>query len=98
MKSLAHELGPESIRVNTIHPTTVSTDMVRNDAMFALFRPDLDRPTEAEAIPSFHRQNLLPIPWVDPVDVSNAVVYLASDDGRFVTATELTVGAGARYG
>lgn len=95
MKSLAHELGPHSIRVNTIHPTTVGTDMVRNDAMFALFRPDLDSPTEDDAVPAFHGQNLLPIPWADPIDISNAVVYLAGDEGRYVTATELTVDAGA---
>jgi (+)-trans-carveol dehydrogenase len=95
MKSLAHELGPESIRINTVHPTTVSTDMVRNPAMFQLFRPDIDGPSEADALPAFHTQNLLPIPWVEPVDISNGVVYLASDEGRYITATELTIDAGA---
>ncbi|WP_194829994.1 mycofactocin-coupled SDR family oxidoreductase [Nocardia sp. XZ_19_231] len=97
MMSLAQELAPHFIRVNTVHPTTVSTDMVRNDAMYALFRPDLESPELDDAIPAFTSLNLLPIPWVEPRDISNAVLFLASDESRYITSAALPVDAGSSH-
>ncbi len=94
MRTLALELGPHWIRVNSIHPTAVATDMVFNERTYRLFRPDLDHPTRetmAEMLTSFHA---LPVPWVDPVDISNALLFLASDEARYITGSELTVDAG----
>jgi (+)-trans-carveol dehydrogenase len=95
MQCLAHELAPHMIRVNTINPTMVFTPMIDNESAFRLFRPDLESPTlEDFAIPS-QSGNLLPIPWVEAVDISNAVVWLASDEARYVTGVALPVDAGA---
>jgi (+)-trans-carveol dehydrogenase/(-)-trans-carveol dehydrogenase len=94
MKSLAVELAPERIRVNAIHPTHVDTPMVHHEEAYRLFRPDLEKPGREDAAEPLQALNLLPTPWIDPSDVSEAVLYLVSDSGRFVTGTSLTVDAG----
>ncbi|WP_132992954.1 mycofactocin-coupled SDR family oxidoreductase [Gordonia zhaorongruii] len=94
MKTLALELAPHSIRVNSIHPTGVATDMILNEATFKLFLPDEDHPTKDQAAPVFATTNALPVPWVEPVDISNALLFLASDESRYITGNELKVDAG----
>jgi (+)-trans-carveol dehydrogenase len=94
MRSLALELAPDFIRVNTIHPTTVRTDMITNDAMYALFRPDLEAPGLADVEASFVEFNALPIQWIEPIDVSNALLFLVSDEARYITGAALPVDAG----
>lgn len=94
MRTLAVELAPHMIRVNTVNPTTVLTDMIDNEPSFQLFRPDLESPTRADAEEAFRSINALPIPWVEPVDISNAIVWLASDEARYVTGVTLPVDAG----
>ncbi|OBG38891.1 mycofactocin-coupled SDR family oxidoreductase [Mycobacterium sp. E3198] len=93
-RSLANELGPRSIRVNTVHPGAVATPMVLNEQTFRRLRPDLDNPTAADAAEVLQARNLLPVPWVEPVDVANAVVFLASDQARYITGTQLVIDAG----
>jgi (+)-trans-carveol dehydrogenase/(-)-trans-carveol dehydrogenase len=94
MRSLARELGEHSIRVNTIHPTGVDTPMGVNDAMFKIFRPELEHPTFEDFEPSLRAVNILPIAVVDPVDISNALLFLASDEARYITGVALPVDAG----
>lgn len=93
-KILAKELAPESIRVNSVHPTTVATEMILNDATYRLFRPDLENPTRADFEEAARTLNRLPIAAMEPVDISNAILYLVSEDGRYVTGTEHVVDAG----
>ncbi|MET4433229.1 mycofactocin-coupled SDR family oxidoreductase [Mycolicibacterium sp. 624] len=93
-RSLANELGPRQIRVNTVHPGAVGTAMVLNEATFRRLRPDLERPTAEDAAEVLRARNLLPVAWVEPVDVANAVVFLASDEARYITGTQLVVDAG----
>lgn len=93
-RTLANELGPRGIRVNTVHPGPVATPMVLNEATFRRLRPDLDNPTAADAAEVLQARNLLPVPWVEPVDVANAVLFLASDAARYITGTQLVVDAG----
>ena len=95
MRALALELAPYSIRVNSLHPTQVNTPMIKNEATYRLFRPDLEQPTEADFAPASQALNALPIPWVEPVDISNAVLFLASDEARYITGVTLPVDAGA---
>lgn len=95
MRSLALELAPEMIRVNSLHTTNVSTLMIRNAATYQLFRPDLAEPTEEDTLAAFGSINALPIPWVEPDDVSNALLFLVSDEGRYVTGVTLPIDAGA---
>ena len=93
-RTLANELGPQRIRVNTVHPGAVGTAMVLNEATFRRLCPDLPNPTAADAAEVLKARNLLPVGWVEPVDIANAVVFLASDEGRYITGNQLVVDAG----
>jgi SDR family mycofactocin-dependent oxidoreductase len=95
MRSLANELAPRRIRVNTVHPTNVATDMLLNEEIYQAFRPDLEHPGLEDAIPAFTMYNALPVPWVEPRDISNAVLFLLSDEARYVTSAALPVDAGS---
>lgn len=96
MRALARELAPHSIRVNSIHPSTVDTEMVRNQATYDLFAPHkagtADIEDLKEAMLNIH---MLPMPLVAAQDISNAVLYLASDESRAVTSVSLPVDAGS---
>jgi SDR family mycofactocin-dependent oxidoreductase len=95
MRTMAGELAPHNIRVNTVHPTAVDTDMVHNKATYDLFIPEpAERNRDGVAGP-MQALNMLPIPWVDPRDISNAVLFLASDEGRYITGARLPVDAGS---
>lgn len=96
MRALARELAPDMIRVNSVHPTSVNTAMIQNAAIYALFAPDLDDKdsTRDRLGERFRAISALPIPWVEPVDISKAVVWLASDEARYVTGVTLPVDAG----
>jgi (+)-trans-carveol dehydrogenase/(-)-trans-carveol dehydrogenase len=95
MRTLALELAPYFIRVNSLHPTQVDTAMIQNEATYRLFLPDMEHPTREDFAPASQTLNALPIPWVEPVDISNAVLFLASDEGRYLTGVALPVDAGA---
>jgi (+)-trans-carveol dehydrogenase len=96
MKVLAKELAPHSIRVNTLHPTTVATDMILNEPTYRLFRPDLEHPARADFEEAARTLNKLPIAAVEPSDISNAVLYLVSDAGRYVTGITHVIDAGGQ--
>jgi SDR family mycofactocin-dependent oxidoreductase len=93
MRTLALELAPDFIRVNALAPTTVDTPMVMNEATYRLFRPDLDNPTAEDMAEASRATNVLPIAWVEPVEISNALLFLASDEARYITGVALPVDA-----
>jgi (+)-trans-carveol dehydrogenase len=95
MRVLAVELGPQKIRVNSIHPTQVNTPMLMNDAIYPLFCPDKEHPGPDDLAVVSQAMHTLPIPWVEAVDISNAIVFLASDEGRYITGVPLAIDAGA---
>jgi SDR family mycofactocin-dependent oxidoreductase len=94
MRTLANELAPHFIRVNSVHPSSTFTKMIDNPAIWAAFAPGVENPTEADFGHKFTEMNLLPVPWAQPVDISHAVVYLASDEARYVTGVTLPVDSG----
>lgn len=94
MRSLAMELGDKNIRVNTICPTNVPTPMLLNEETYRLFRPDLAHPTVDDFIPVAQMLHVLPIAWVEPEDISNAVLFPASDESRYITGVALPVDGG----
>lgn len=94
MGGLANELGAHNIRVNSVNPGTVNTPMALNDNLLANFFPDVENPTVADAAEAFKSYTLLSVPWVEPEDVSNAVLWLASDEARYVTGVSIPVDAG----
>jgi (+)-trans-carveol dehydrogenase len=93
-RTMANELAPHRIRVNAVCPSTVRTDMVLNDGLYRLFRPDLEHPTVDDVTPILSAMNPIPEPWLEPVDISNAIVWLASDYARFITGAVLPVDLG----
>jgi (+)-trans-carveol dehydrogenase len=95
MRTFAVELGQHSIRVNTVHPTHVCTPLLMNEPTYRLFRPDLENPGPEDLAPICQSFHFLPIPWVEPVDISNAVLFLASDEARYITGVTLPVDAGS---
>lgn len=100
MQSLAVELGPHMIRVNTIHPTTVRTPMALNQATYDLFLPgaglSADSPDDEEKVAeAFKGLNSMPIPWIEPEDIANAAIFLSSEMGRYISGTQLRVDAGS---
>lgn len=96
MKALALELAPHRIRVNTVHPTNVDTTMIQNESTYGLFFPDRDPSTvtREDAAPAFQATNLLPVPWVESADISEAVLFLVADTGRYITGIQLPIDAG----
>lgn len=86
MRSYANLLGPEGIRVNSVHPTGVNTPMVVNEAVGQWMATN---PAAGNAM-----ANLLPVEMIEPVDISNAIVWLVSDEARYVTGVTLPVDAG----
>ena len=92
---LALLAAPQSIRVNCVHPTNVNTDLLQNPLMYKVFRPDLETPTREDAELAFTFFQAMPIPYVEPVDISNMVLFLASDEARYVTGQNIRVDAGS---
>jgi SDR family mycofactocin-dependent oxidoreductase len=93
-RTMARELAPHWIRVNALHPGNVDTAMVRNPETLRLFRPDLENPTVEDVTAVFQAHNTLPVPWVESADISNALLFLASDEARYITGVSLPVDAG----
>lgn len=95
MRTFAVELGQHFIRVNSVHPTNVNTPLFMNEGTMRLFRPDLENPGSDDMAVAAQLMHVLPIGWVEPEDISNAVLFLASDESRYVTGLPLTVDAGS---
>jgi len=94
VKSAALELGTSGITVNAVCPMSVDTDMCHNEATYGLFMPDLAAPTRADAAKAFTVLNAMDVPWIDPVDVTEAVMFLASPGARYITGVALPIAAG----
>jgi SDR family mycofactocin-dependent oxidoreductase len=94
IKSLALELAPHMITANVICPSSVNTTMMNNDASYRLFRPDLEAPTREDALPAFASVNVIPAPYAEPDDISDAVLFLASDEAWAITGATLSVAMG----
>ncbi|WP_127782979.1 mycofactocin-coupled SDR family oxidoreductase [Rhodococcus sp. X156] len=94
MRSLAQELAPHQVRVNTVHPANTRTPMIQNPGTMRTFRPDLASPTQEEFEVGVQSMHLLPVAMLEPVDIANASLFLASDEARYITGVTLPVDAG----
>jgi SDR family mycofactocin-dependent oxidoreductase len=94
IKSLALEVGPHGITANVICPSSVNTTMMHNDSSYRLFRPDLENPTREDVLPAFASVNVIPVPYVEPEDISDGVLFLASQEAAGITGATLSISAG----
>jgi len=94
-EQMALHLAPRFIRVNAIHPTNCNTHLLHNDGLYSLFRPDVENPTREDVLPAFIHFQAMPIPYVEPIDISNLVLFLASDESRYITGQQIRVDAGS---
>jgi (+)-trans-carveol dehydrogenase len=95
MRTFAVELGAQNIRVNSVHPTNVNTPLFMNEGTMKLFRPDLENPGPEDMKVVGQLMHTLPIGWVEPEDIANAVLFLASDEARYITGVTLPVDGGS---
>ncbi|WP_109524622.1 MULTISPECIES: mycofactocin-coupled SDR family oxidoreductase [Nocardia] len=86
MRSWANYLAPHSIRVNSVAPTAVRTPMARDGNLEGIMERN---PALAQAL-----SNAMPVDLVEPLDVSNAIAWLVSDDARYITGSVVPVDAG----
>lgn len=97
-RELAVDLAPHRIRVNTVQPTAVHTALMDNQPMWELFTPgDEETPMEERRqgmLDTLSQYNILDVPWVEPEDVANGVLFLASDESKMVTGSPFLVDAG----
>jgi SDR family mycofactocin-dependent oxidoreductase len=94
IKSVAREVAAEGITVNCICPTNLDSDMIHNPAFYALFAPGIENPTREQVEPGFTSLNAIPVPWIEAIDISNAMMFLASPEARYITGEALHVSAG----
>jgi SDR family mycofactocin-dependent oxidoreductase len=92
---LALQLAPAMVRLNAIHPTNCDTQLLHNEDIYRAFLPGVEHPTREQAVQAFPAMQAMPIPYIDPLDVSHLVLYLASDESRYVTGLNLRIDAGA---
>jgi SDR family mycofactocin-dependent oxidoreductase len=94
-KSVAYELASFGVTVNAVAPGNVSTPMIHNDVLYRLMRPDLEQPSREDVVEGMTSLHAQPIPWLEPEEVTAAVVFLASESARHITGTVVDVDAGA---
>jgi SDR family mycofactocin-dependent oxidoreductase len=95
VEQMALHLAPRFIRVNAVHPTNCNTHLLHNDGLYQMFRPDIQNPTREDVLPAFTYFQAMPIPYVEPIDISNLVLFLASDESRYITGQQIRVDAGS---
>src|SRR5581483_1401702 len=93
-RSLANELGEHMIRVNLVHPSAVNTPLMNRPAVYKRMLPHMENPTREDYERASAARHILPVGWVDPIDISHAVLWLASDESRYVTGVAIPVDAG----
>jgi (+)-trans-carveol dehydrogenase len=94
MRTMAKELAKHNIRANAIYPTQVDTPMIMHEEIYRMFRPDLENPGKEDIVEISERMNMLSVPWVESIDISNGVLFLVSDEARYVTGSEMRIDAG----
>ena len=95
VETLALQLAPYMVRLNGVHPTNCNTHLLHNVDVYRAFRPDLENPTREDAMPVLPLMQAMPIPFIEPEDISALIAFLASDDGRYITGLNIRVDAGA---
>ena len=94
-KSVAQEMAHSNVTVNAIAPGNISTDMIHNDMLYTLMRPDLAEPTRDDVASVMATLHVQPVPWLEAEEITAAVVFLCSEGARHITGSVIDVDAGA---
>jgi SDR family mycofactocin-dependent oxidoreductase len=94
-EQMALHLAPRFVRVNCIHPTNCNTHLLHHPDLYKVFRPDLENPTREDVLPAFTYFQAMPVPYVEPEDIANLAVFLASEESRYITGQQIRVDAGS---
>jgi SDR family mycofactocin-dependent oxidoreductase len=92
IKSLALEQAANGITANVVCPSGVGTVMIRNEAAYAVVSPD--DPTDEGAAEAYKSLNAIPVPWAEPEDITGLVLFLASDEAKYMTGGEVKIDMG----
>jgi SDR family mycofactocin-dependent oxidoreductase len=95
VEQLALHLASRFIRVNAVHPTNCNTHLLHHDNLYQLFRPDIEHPTREDVLPAFETFQAMPIPYIEPEDMADLVLFLASDESKYITGHQIRVDAGS---
>jgi SDR family mycofactocin-dependent oxidoreductase len=94
VKSLSIEVAAQGITVNAVCPANVNTTMIKNDTMYKLFRPDLESPELEDVLPGFTDFHRIPVPWVEPEEITRVVRFLADPGSTFISGSTFDVACG----
>jgi SDR family mycofactocin-dependent oxidoreductase len=94
VKAVAQDLAPWNVTVNAVAPTSVSTHMIHNDDLYGFFRPDLEHPTIEDVREPFKILNVQPVSWLEPEDVSKSILFLLSEDAKYITGSVIDINCG----
>lgn len=99
VKSAALELGEFNITVNAVAPTRVNTRQIMNETVIRATVPNKPNPTREDFAKAALEQTVIPVPWVEPEDVADSVLYLVSDESKYITGAviDVALGINARY-
>jgi len=95
VKAASQDLAHDGVTVNAVAPGNIGTPMVLNESMFHMMRPDLEHPTAEDMAPVMAGLHAQPVPWLEPEEVTRAVMYLVADGAAHITGTVMDVSAGA---
>jgi len=98
VKSLAMDVANKGITVNAIAPAAVDTPMLHNPAMYSLFCPEIENPTREDVTHRYQTMNRMGIPWMEPEEVSRAVLFVAADAAGAMTGQVIEVSLGSSAG
>ncbi|TQF75106.1 NAD(P)-dependent oxidoreductase [Rhodococcus spelaei] len=93
-KSSALDLAQFGITANVIAPGNISTPMIHNDALYSMMRPDLEAPTRDDVAPVFESLHAQPVPWLEPEEITRAVLFFAAEASAHISGTVLPIDAG----
>jgi SDR family mycofactocin-dependent oxidoreductase len=96
VKSVAIEVAPLGVTCNAVLPTIVNTTMIHNEPTYKLFAPHLESPDVEDVKPAFGATNPMGVPWVEPSDITDAVMFLLSKKARHISGETLSISAGGQ--
>jgi SDR family mycofactocin-dependent oxidoreductase len=97
VKAAAQDLAGYGVTVNAVAPGNINTPMIQNEVLYRTVRPDLENPTAEDAAQALQMLHVQPIPWLDPSEISSAILFLIGSEHITGTVIDVNAGASARF-